>query len=84
MLSIEEFHLYSNNLCSDIPTQVAALSSALPSYGGWDITTGNALNTPCCEAYPEDGHTCAPTALPSPPCSDKEAPILLWDSAAQP
>lgn len=26
----------------------------------------------------------AATALPSPPCSDKEAPILLWDSAAQP
>jgi cysteine synthase A len=24
------------------------------------------------------------TALPSPPCSDKEAPILQWDSAAQP
>ena len=26
----------------------------------------------------------AASALPSPPCSDKEAPILLWDSAAQP
>jgi len=25
----------------------------------------------------------ATKALPSPPCSDKEAPILLWDSAAQ-
>eukprot|EP00320_Phaeocystis_rex_P014112 CAMPEP_0119057750 /NCGR_PEP_ID=MMETSP1178-20130426/2152_1 /TAXON_ID=33656 /ORGANISM="unid sp, Strain CCMP2000" /LENGTH=404 /DNA_ID=CAMNT_0007038607 /DNA_START=46 /DNA_END=1260 /DNA_ORIENTATION=+ len=25
----------------------------------------------------------AATALPSTPCSDKEAPILLWDSAAQ-
>ena len=26
----------------------------------------------------------AASALPSPPCSDKEAPILQWDSAAQP
>ena len=33
-----------NKLCSDIPTEVAALSSGVDD---WTLTTGNSLNTPC-------------------------------------
>eukprot|EP00618_Florenciella_parvula_P032708 CAMPEP_0119474374 /NCGR_PEP_ID=MMETSP1344-20130328/5647_1 /TAXON_ID=236787 /ORGANISM="Florenciella parvula, Strain CCMP2471" /LENGTH=370 /DNA_ID=CAMNT_0007507645 /DNA_START=629 /DNA_END=1737 /DNA_ORIENTATION=+ len=62
MMAIEALYLPHNALCNDIPTQVAALSTALPSYTTteWNIDSGNALGTPCCEAYPEHNHTCAP------------------------
>ena len=39
------FQLYSNHLCSDVPTQVQALSSGVTSY--WAVTTDNSIGTVC-------------------------------------
>ena len=39
------FQLFSNKLCSDVPTQVQALSSGVTS--GWKVTTGNSIGTVC-------------------------------------
>ena len=53
----------NNNLCSDVPAEVEALSSQVIS--GWNIEPGNVgLGTPCCEVLPST-YTCAPTPLPS-------------------
>ena len=40
----EGFHLYSNKLCSAVPTQVQALSSGISDYY---VTTGNSFGTVC-------------------------------------
>ena len=41
------FHLYSNNLCSPVPTELQALSSSIADFR---VTTGNAaIGTPCDE-----------------------------------
>ena len=79
-----QFYLDSNpNLCSDVPTQLQALSS---SVGGWDITSGTGLYTPCCEVLP-DTFTCVPTPLPTsnptPDCADGEYryKLVMYDSA---
>ena len=37
------FRLYSNQLCSDVPTEVHALSNSVTS--NWDVTTGNDIGT---------------------------------------
>ena len=39
--------LNSNQLCDDIPSEVAALSTQVT--GDWLVTTGNDLGTPCCK-----------------------------------
>ena len=39
------FRFDSNQLCSDVPTQVQALSSGVTSY--WQVTTGNSFGTIC-------------------------------------
>ena len=39
------FRFFSNKLCSDVPTQVQALSSGVTSY--WQVTTGNSFGTIC-------------------------------------
>ena len=58
----EGFTLNSNKFCSDVPTQVQALSSQV-AY--WAVTTGTDFGTPCCETLP-DKYTCAPTPPPTP------------------
>ena len=39
------FQIFSNNVCSDVPTQVQALSSGVTS--GWAVTTGTSIGTVC-------------------------------------
>ena len=41
----EIFRFHSNKLCSDVPTQVQALSSGVTS--NWQVTTGNSFGTIC-------------------------------------
>ena len=51
------FYMDSNKLCSDVPTQVQALSSSVSS--GWQVSTGSGLlGSPC--TWPA-----IPTVLPS-------------------
>ena len=38
------FRLFSNKLCSDVPTQIQALSSGVSV---WSVTTGNSFGTVC-------------------------------------
>ena len=40
-----EFKLDYNKLCSDVPTEVQALSSSVTS--GWQVTTDNSIGTVC-------------------------------------
>ena len=42
---ITGFYFHSNQLFSDVPTQVQALSSGVTS--GWKVTTGNSFGTVC-------------------------------------
>ena len=37
------FYLAFNNLCSEVPTEVQALSSGVTLY--WGVTTGNSIGT---------------------------------------
>jgi len=69
-LSVENLQvlLSSNSLCSDIPSEIAALTVA-PYNSKWD-TSNTFIGTPCCEALPavdytKIGYTCAPTPGPS-------------------
>ena len=44
------FPRYSNQLCSDVPTQVQALSSNVDAGGNsivWKVTDGNSIGTTC-------------------------------------
>ena len=61
-----------NKLCSDVPTEVEALSSGLAA-GEFLINEGNDLGTDCCHSLP-DVYTCspspAPTVMPTYWCDD--------------
>jgi hypothetical protein len=69
------FSMYGNaELCNDLPTQVAALSTAVDD--AWQVVTDTAIGTPCCEAFvnvygectsnPSPVPTTMPSALPTP------------------
>ena len=53
---------HTPQLCDDVPTELQALSSSFTSQ--WQLTTSNAIGTPCCETLP-DTHTCSPTFSPT-------------------
>ena len=64
MLELSKYFLLTtNNFCSDVPTEVQALSDGVLN---WGITTGNAeIGTPCYSPSPQPTVSTLPSPQPT-------------------
>ena len=65
LTALTKFWIHNNMLCDNLPTEVQALSSIVPSYL---VYTGNNIGTPCPTPMPtiEPTISMAPTSLKLP------------------